>query len=65
MATHSALARSSRAELLRNSQAGFSLIEILVAMALLSILAGAGAAVSMRVLRGNLAERTVLRMRGC
>jgi prepilin-type N-terminal cleavage/methylation domain-containing protein len=63
MATHSALARSSRAELLRNSQAGFSLIEILVAMALLSILAGAGAAVSMRVLRGNLAERTVLRMR--
>jgi prepilin-type N-terminal cleavage/methylation domain-containing protein len=42
---------------------GFSLIEILVAMALLSLLAGATAAVSVRVLRGNLRERALLRMR--
>jgi prepilin-type N-terminal cleavage/methylation domain-containing protein len=45
------------------ASAGFSLIEIVVALALLGLLAGAAAAVSVRVIRGNLQERTVLRMR--
>jgi prepilin-type N-terminal cleavage/methylation domain-containing protein len=47
----------------RASESGFTLVEIVVALALLSLLAGATAAVSVRVLRGNLGERTVVRMR--
>jgi prepilin-type N-terminal cleavage/methylation domain-containing protein len=48
---------------IRARESGFTLIEIVVAIALLSLLAGATAAVSVRVLRGNLGERTVVRLR--
>jgi prepilin-type N-terminal cleavage/methylation domain-containing protein len=62
METRSVPARNPRTRRDRRSHAGFSLIEILVALALLSILAGAGATASLRLLRGNLKARTVQRM---
>jgi len=42
---------------------GFSLLEIIVALAILSLLAGAGAVVGLRSVRGNLEQRTQQRLR--
>jgi len=43
--------------------AGFSLIEIVVVLVIVSLMAGSGAAVALRVSRGNLKERTLLKLR--
>jgi len=43
-------------------EAGFSLIEIVVVLTLLSLLAGAAASVALRTTRGNLKQRTLARL---
>jgi prepilin-type N-terminal cleavage/methylation domain-containing protein len=47
----------------RRNAAGFSLIEIVVVLALLSLVAGAASSVALRATRGNLKERTLVPMR--
>jgi prepilin-type N-terminal cleavage/methylation domain-containing protein len=46
-----------------DSAAGFSLLEIVVALTIMSILAGSGAALALRSVRGNLQDRTLNRMK--
>jgi prepilin-type N-terminal cleavage/methylation domain-containing protein len=46
----------------RSRELGFSLIEIVVVLAVMSLLAGAAATASLRLLRGNLKQQTLARL---
>jgi len=45
------------------SQSGFSLIEIVVVLLIVSLLAGSGASVALRVSRGNMQQKTLARLK--